>query len=167
MRVIKYKFLHVYFMFTTYRRRWHRVYRVIMLLLRVCQKTRCVGHRMTRTNRRWGGLSTQGGFDRLGRTLLPCVGRVSHTRLAHKEDHPSVHLEAALYMKAWLRQWRHCYRLKPRWMTPWSSACDNSRLCSPPIGVLHASPGVRQSPPANGGSTSSVSSASACMINIV
>jgi BMFP domain-containing protein YqiC len=35
------------------------------------------------------------------------------------------------------------------------------------VGVSHVSPGAQQSPPANGGSTSSVSSASACMINIV
>jgi len=35
------------------------------------------------------------------------------------------------------------------------------------IGVSHASPGVQQSPPANEGSMSSVSSASAGMINIV
>jgi hypothetical protein len=35
------------------------------------------------------------------------------------------------------------------------------------IGVSHASPGVQQSPPANGGSTPSVSSASTSMINIV
>jgi hypothetical protein len=35
------------------------------------------------------------------------------------------------------------------------------------MGVSHASPGAQQSPPVNGGSTSSVSSASAGMINIV
>jgi len=28
------------------------------------------------------------------------------------------------------RQRRHCYSLRPRSMTPWNSACDNSRLCS-------------------------------------
>jgi len=48
---------------------------------------------------------------------------------AHREDHPSVHLGAAPYMRAGLRQWRHCYRLRPRGMTPWSSTCDTSRLC--------------------------------------
>jgi len=95
------------------------------------QKTRCVGHWTTRTNRRWGGLNTWGGFGRLGRMLLTYVGRVSHIGLAHKEDHPSVHLGATPYMRAGLRQWRHCYRLIPRGMTPWSSACDTSRLCSP------------------------------------
>jgi hypothetical protein len=35
------------------------------------------------------------------------------------------------------------------------------------MGVSHVSPGTQQSPPANGGSTSSVSSASAGMINII
>jgi hypothetical protein len=35
------------------------------------------------------------------------------------------------------------------------------------MGVSHVSPGAYQSPPANGGSTSSVSSASTGMINIV
>jgi hypothetical protein len=65
-------------MLMTYRRRWHRVYRVILPLLKTCQKTRCVGHWTMRTNRRWGGLNTRGGFSRLGRTLLPYVGRVSH-----------------------------------------------------------------------------------------
>jgi hypothetical protein len=35
------------------------------------------------------------------------------------------------------------------------------------MGVSHVSPGAQQSPPANGGSTSFVSSASAGMINIV
>jgi len=51
-------------------------------------------------NRCWGGLSTRGGFGRLARTLLSYVGRVSHTGLAHEEDHPSVHLGAASYMRA-------------------------------------------------------------------
>jgi hypothetical protein len=35
------------------------------------------------------------------------------------------------------------------------------------VGVSHVTPGAQQSPPAHGGSTSSVSSASTSMINIV
>jgi hypothetical protein len=119
-------------MFTMYRRGWHKIYPVILQLLKACQKTWCVGHRTTHTNRRWGDRSAQGGFGWLARTLLPYVGHVSHTGLAHKEDHPNAHLGAAPYMRARWRQWRHCYRLRPRGMMPWSSACDNLRLCSPP-----------------------------------
>jgi hypothetical protein len=115
---------------------------VILLLLRACQKTQYVGHRMTRMNRRWGGLNTPGGFSRLGRMLVPYGGHLSYTGLAHREDHPIVHLGAAPYTRAGLRQWRHCYGLRQRGMRPWSSACDTSRCkscvcgtsrpCSPP-----------------------------------
>jgi hypothetical protein len=45
-----------------------------------------------RMNRRLGGLSTRGGFGRLGRTLLMFMGRVSRTWLAHKGDHLRAHL---------------------------------------------------------------------------
>lgn len=119
-------------MFTTYKRGWHKIYPLILPLLRACQKTRCVGQRTTRTNRCRGGLSTRGGFGKLVQTLLPYVGRVSHTGLAHKEDHLSAPLRAAPCMRAGWRQWRRCYRLRRRGMTPWSSACENLRPCSPP-----------------------------------
>jgi len=113
--------IHVYFMLTTYRRGWRRA----------SQKTRCIRHRTTRTNRRWGGLSTRGGFGKLARTLLLFVGRVSPTRLTHKGNHLRVHLGTEPYMTGGWRQWRCCYRLRERGMTPWSSACDNSRSSSP------------------------------------
>jgi hypothetical protein len=119
-------------MLTTYRRGWYRIYPVILPLLRACQKIRCVEHRTTRMNRRWGGLSTPGGFGRLARTLLLYVGRVSHIGIAHKGDHFRAHLGIGLYMRVGWQQWRRCYRLIPRGMMPWSSACDNSRPSSPP-----------------------------------
>jgi hypothetical protein len=118
-------------MLTTYRKGWHRIYPVIMPLLRACQKTRCVGHRTMRTNRRWGGLSTRGGFGRLARTLLLYVRHVSHTGLAHKGDHRTAHLGTGLYMRGGWRQWRRCYRLRPRGMMHWSSAYDNPRPSTP------------------------------------
>jgi len=119
--------IHVYFMLTTYRRGWRRVYPVILLPCRASQKTRCVGHRTTRTNRRLGGLSTWGGFGRLGRTLLLFVGRVSRTWLSHKGDYLRENLGIGPYMPGRWRKWRRCYWLRERGMTPWSSACDNSR----------------------------------------
>jgi len=107
-------------------------YPVILPLPRACQKTRCDGHQTTRTNRRWGGLSTQGGFSRLGRMLLLYVGRVSHTGLAHKGDHLRAHLGTSLDMRGGWRQWRRFYRLRPRGMMSWSRAFENSRPSSPP-----------------------------------
>jgi hypothetical protein len=118
-------------MLTTYRRGWHRVYLVILPLPRACQKTQCVGHRTTRMNRRWGGLSTQGGFERLGRTLLLYVGRVSHTELVYKGDHLRAHHGTGLNMIGGWWQWRRCYKLRPRGMMSWSSTFDNSRPSSP------------------------------------
>jgi hypothetical protein len=132
MRVITYILTTCIFILTTYIRWWHKVYRVTLLLVRACHETRCVGHWTTRANRRWGGLNTQGGFGKLGRMLLPYGGRLSHTGLSHREDHPNVHLGAAPYMRVGLRRWRHCYGLRPRGMRPWSSACDMSRPFSPP-----------------------------------
>jgi hypothetical protein len=123
--------IHVYFMLTMYRRGSHRIYSVILPPRRASQKTRCVGHRTTRTNRCWGGLSTQGGFGRLAITLLLFVGRVSRTGLAHNGDHLRAHLETGPYMIGGWQQWRRCYGLRERGMTPWSSACDNSRSSSP------------------------------------
>jgi hypothetical protein len=73
-----------------------------------------------------------GRVQQVGPNVTPVRGTCFSCRATHKVDHPSVHLRAAPYMRARLRQWRHCYRLRPRGMTPWSSACDTSRLCSPP-----------------------------------
>lgn len=114
-------------MLTTYRWGWCRVYPVILLPRRASQETWCVGHRTMRTSRRLGGMSTQGGFGRLGRTLLLFVERVSRTKLAHKGDHLRAHLGIRSNMLGRWQKWRRCYRLRERGMTPWSSACDNSR----------------------------------------
>jgi hypothetical protein len=123
--------IHVYFMLTTYMTGWRKIYPVILPPCRASRQTRCVGHRTTRTNRRWGGLSTWGGFGGLARTLLLFVGCVSRTGLAHKGDYLRAHLGTRSYMTGWCRQWRRCYRLRERGMTPWSRACDNSRSFSP------------------------------------
>jgi len=106
--------IHVYLMLTTYRRGWRRVYPVILPPRRASQKTLCVGHQTTRTNRRLGCLSTRGGFGKLGRTLLLFVGRVSCTGLAHKGDHLRAHLGIGLNMLGRWRKWRRCYRLRER-----------------------------------------------------
>jgi hypothetical protein len=128
MRVIKYVFNTCVFYVDFVRRRgWRRVYPMILPPRKASQKTRCVGHWTTRTNRRLGGLSTRGGFGRLSRTLLLFVGHVSRTGLAHKGDHLRAHLGIGPYMPGGWRKWRRCYELKERGMTPWSSANDNSR----------------------------------------
>jgi hypothetical protein len=118
----------LYFMLSAYRRGWHIIYPMILPLPRVCQKTRCVGHRTTHTNRRWGGLSMQGGFGRLGRTSLLYVSRVSHIGLAHKGDHLRTHPGIGLNMIGGWRQWRRCCRLRTKGMISWSSVFSNSRL---------------------------------------
>jgi hypothetical protein len=109
--------IHVYFMLTTYMRGWRIIYPLILPPRRVSQKTWCVGHWTTRTNRRWGGLSTRGGFGRLARMLLLFVGCVSRTGLAHNGDHLRAHLRTRLYMTGGWRQWRRCYgqREKEEW----------------------------------------------------
>lgn len=133
MHVLKYILIFFfYFMLTTFRRGWYRIYPVILPLPRACQKKRCVGHQTTCMNRRWGGLSTQWGFGRLGRTLLLYVRRVSHTGLAHEGDHLRAHLGTGLNMIRGWQQWRHCYMLRPRGMISWSSTFDNSRLSTVP-----------------------------------
>jgi hypothetical protein len=131
MRVIKYVLNTCVFYVDDFRRGWHRIYPVILPPRRASQQTRCIGHRTTRTNRRWGGLSTRGRLGKLARTLLLFVGLVSRTGLTHKEDHLRAHLGTGPYMTGGWRQWRWCYGLRERGMTPWSSACDNSRSSSP------------------------------------
>jgi hypothetical protein len=74
-------------MLMMYKRGWRGIYPLIPPPRIASHKTRCVGHRTTRTNRRLGGLSTRGGFGRLSRTLLLFVGRVSHTGLVHRGLH--------------------------------------------------------------------------------
>jgi len=126
-----------YFMLTTYRRGWRRVYPVIQLPRRASQQTWCVGHRTTRTNRRLGGLSTRGGFSWLGRTLHLFGGHVSHTGLAHRGDHLRACLGIGPNTPGRWKKSKRSYGLSERGMTcwssacnsstPWSSACDNSR----------------------------------------
>jgi hypothetical protein len=119
--------IHVYFMLTTCRRGWRKVYPVILLPCRASQVTRCVGHRTTRMNRQLGGLSMLGGFGRLGRTLLLFVGRVSRIGLSHKGDHLRAHLGIGPNMPGRWGKCRQCYVLSERGITFWNSACDNSR----------------------------------------
>jgi hypothetical protein len=162
-------------MLTTYRRGWSKVYPVIQPPRRASQQTRCVGNRTTRTNRRLGGLSTRGGFGRLGRTLHLFGGHVSHTGLAHRRDHLRARLGIEPNTPGRWKKSKRSYRLSERGMTrwssvcnsstPWSSACDSSRSSCPPweyhnhVLVLSLHMHV--------GSTSSVSSASVGMIYIV
>jgi hypothetical protein len=94
---------------------------------RASHKTRCVGHRTTRTNRRLGGLSTWGRFDRLGRTLLLFVGRISRTGLVHRGLHQMARPRLWLSMPG---RWRICgrsYVPSESETTSWSSVCEGSR----------------------------------------
>jgi len=77
--------------------------------------------------RRLGGLSTRGGFGRLGRTLFLFVGRVSRTGLVHRGLHQIA--RPKLWLKI-LGRWRICgrsYVASERETTSWSSACEGSR----------------------------------------
>jgi len=153
-------------MFTTYRRGWYRIYLVILPLLRAYQKTQCVGNRTTRTNRRWGGLSTRWGFGKLARTLLPYVGRVSHTGLAQGGSSQctsrgcSIHESRIATMETLLQAQTQRNDTLEQHLRQLEAVLTS-------MGVSHASSGAQRSPPTNGGSTSSASSASAGMINIV
>jgi hypothetical protein len=118
-------------MLTTYRRGRRRVYPMILLSRRASLTTWYVGHRTTRMNRRLGGLSTWGGFGRLGRTSLLFVGRVSRIGLAHKGDHIRAHFEIVPNMPGRWRKCRRCYVMSKRRVTSWSSVCDNSRPSCP------------------------------------
>jgi hypothetical protein len=131
MCVIWHYSIYEYFMLTTYRRGWRRVYLVIQPPRRASQQTRCVGHRTTRTNRRLGGLSTQGEFGRLGRTLLMFERHVSHTGLAHRGNHLRAHLEIGPNTPGRWKKCKRSYGLSERGMTRWSSACNNSRPSCP------------------------------------
>jgi len=117
--------IDVYFLLTTYRRGWRRIYPVILSPRRASQTIWRVGHRTTCTNRLLWGQSTRGGFGKLGRTLLLFVGHVSRTWLTHKGDHLMAHLRIGPYMPRKWQKWRRCYGLRERGMTPWSSACNN------------------------------------------
>jgi hypothetical protein len=78
------------------------------------------------------------------------------------------HLETGPYMIGGSRQWRRCYGLRERERNDaLEQRMQQLEVFLTSIGVSHVSHGAHQSPPTNGGSTSSVSSASACMINIV
>jgi hypothetical protein len=118
-------------MLMTYRRGWRRIYPLIPPPRRVSHKTWCVGHRTTRTNRRLGGLSTRGGFGKLGRTLLLFVGRVLRTGLVHRGLHQMARPRLWLNMP---ERWRICgrsYVPSERETTSWSSACEGSRHSCP------------------------------------
>jgi len=167
MCVIKYVFnTCVFYVDFVHKRGWHKVYPVILPPRRASQKTWCVGHRMTHSNKRLGGLSTRGGFGRLGRTLLLFMGRVSHIGLAHKGDHLRPHLGIGPYMPGGWRKWRRCYGLRER-NDALEQRMRQFEAFMTSMGSSHVCPGAQQSSPANVGSTSSVSSASASMIHIV
>jgi hypothetical protein len=118
-------------MLMTYKRGWRKIYPLIPPPCRASHKIQCVGHRTTRTNRRLGGLSTRGGFGRLGRMLLLFMGRVSRTGLVHRGLHQMA------CPRLWLKmpgRWRICgrsYVLSERETTSWSSACEGSRHSCP------------------------------------
>jgi hypothetical protein len=118
--------IYDYFMLMTYRRGCRRVYPVIQPPCRASQQIRCVGHRTTRTNRRLGGLSMWGGFNRLGRTLLLFGGHVSNTGLAHKGEHLRACLGIGPNTPGRWKKSKRSYGLSERGMTRWSSACDSS-----------------------------------------
>jgi hypothetical protein len=92
-------------------------YTEFLLLCRAFRRTRYVGHQMTRTNRRLGSLNTQGGFGKLGRTILLYGGHPIPTTPVHRQVHHSVHLRAALYMRIGLARWRYCCGLRLIGMT--------------------------------------------------
>jgi hypothetical protein len=118
-------------MLMMYRRGWRRIYPLIPPPRRASHKTPCVGHQTTRMNRRLGGLSTRGGFGRLGRTLLLFVRHVSRIGLVHRGLHQMARPRLWLNMPG---RWRICgrsYMPSERETTSWSSACEGSRHSCP------------------------------------
>jgi hypothetical protein len=122
---------------------------------------------MTRTNRSLGGLSTRGGFGRLGRTLLLFCGTCFSYR-AHSQGGPSEgisrdwaeHARKMAEMEAMLLAERERNDALEQRMRQFKAVMTS-------MGQSHLCPGAQQSSLANGGSTSFVSSASAGMIHIV